>query len=36
MAKKNVCAMCGKDIGMMSPKIVLQDGVSYRRQPYNP
>jgi hypothetical protein len=27
MAKKNVCAMCGKDIGMMSPKIVLQDGV---------
>lgn len=25
MAKKNVCAMCGKDIGMMSPKIVLQE-----------
>lgn len=27
MAKKSVCAICGKELGMMSPKVILQDGV---------
>lgn len=27
MAKKNVCAMCGKELGMMSTKILIQGGV---------
>lgn len=27
MAKKTVCAICGKELGMMSPKIILKDGV---------
>lgn len=27
MAKKTVCAMCGKELGMMSNKMVLKDGV---------
>ena len=27
MSKKNVCSICGKELGMMSSKIMLKDGI---------
>lgn len=27
MSKKNVCSICGKELGMMSSKIILKDGI---------